>query len=240
MIMVALVVGTVAFDSGARAGPLFQLTDALESASSTLASRNSGVFFAPALDGNGAGMSGGGKKLVYDSSFFPSIGTVAFDIRPTKGYYGTILDTVGTMSAKPGDFTVHYYSAVNKLFVDMWDTNNQLRRISTDMSSGVWSRVGFGYSDGGMQLYVNGQLRASTVGNFSREGYERKVYLGDMDLDYYIKTALPGFVGFVDNLQTSDVKNDSRLLNIATVPEPGSLVLAVPALLGFALRRRRK
>lgn len=240
LILVALVVSITAV--GALAVPYNTLLDPLESKDSALANINSGVFFAPALDGNGAGMSGGGKKLIYDSSYFPSTGTVAFDIRPTNGYYGTILDTIGTLSTNPGDFTVHYYSAVNLIFFDMVDANNQWHRISTDIFADTWSRIGISYSASGIQLYVDGELRNDTAGLFSRATNADNVYLGDMDADYYVPSALPGFVGFIDNLQTSSVGNDQLLISPSSVPEPGTLMVLLSGLASSALafRKRRR
>jgi len=243
LILVALVVSITAV--GALAVPYNTLLDPLESRDSTLANTNSGVFFALALDGNGAGMSGGGKKLIYDSSYFPSTGTVAFDVNPLNGYYGTILDTIGVLSTHPGDFTVHYYSSVSKIFFDMTDANNHWQRLSTDMSPDTWSRVGISYSSGGIQLYINGQLRGNTTGSFSRANNADDVYVGDMDLDYLVNCVpppLPGFVGFIDNLQTSSVGNDQLLISPSSVPEPGTLMVLLSGLASSALafRKRRR
>jgi hypothetical protein len=242
LILVALVVSITAV--GALAGPYTALVDPLESAGSTLAKTNSGVAFVPALDGNGAAFSGGGTKLIYDSSYFPSTGTVAFDVKPINGYYGTILDTIGTLSTQPGDFTVHYYATnnVDRIYFDMWDINNHFQRIHANMAPDVWSRVGISYSDSGIQLYINGQLEADTAGTFSRSSNADDVYLGDMDKDYYVPSALPGFVGYIDNLQTSNVGNDKLLISPSSVPEPGTLLVLLSGLASSALafRKRRR
>ena len=93
-----------------------------------------------------------------------------------------------------------------------------------------------------MRLYVNGlQTGAYTTAAFTRADISNDIYVGDFDPDYWVPNRVAGFVGMIDNLQTSGVADDQHLISPGAVPEPGTLLVLLSGLVptALALRKRR-
>lgn len=183
-----------------------------------------------------AGYFGNGSHIVYN---LPSSGvwnqqqgTIEMWVMPESHGVGINFNWYFWETPPMWDGNVlHFYeySVDNTLKHTVWNGPVSTLSSTSQLTLGTWNHIATSWGPAGTKMYLNGQVVASTAGNYcpSPGSYVYLNYHGDR-----------GFQGYIDELHISDIqRSDAEIL--AHAPEPvTSLLLAVGAL-GVISRRRR-